>query len=44
MKKLITLLLFLSALQGYGQILLTNTTHTLEVVTTSASDVDYEIN
>jgi len=45
MKKLITLLLLILALQGYGQIVLTDDSpaHTLECVTTSTSGIDYRI-
>jgi hypothetical protein len=43
MKRLITILfLFLSAF-GFSQIVLTNTTHTLELTTTTTAGIDYEV-
>ena len=43
MKKLLLILLTLLSFTGYGQIVLTATTHTLEATTASGADVDYRI-
>ena len=43
MKKLLFLFLSLLSIAGYGQIVLTNTTHNLELTTTSTSGIDYRI-
>jgi hypothetical protein len=43
MKKILFLLLTFFYLVGYSQITLTNTTHTLELVTSSTSGIDYRI-
>lgn len=43
MKKLLLILLTLLSFAGYGQIVLTATTHTLEATTGSGADVDYRI-
>lgn len=43
MKKLLLILLTLLSFAGYGQIVLTATTHTLEATTASGADVDYRI-
>jgi len=43
MKKLFLVLLTLLSLSGYGQILLTNTTYTLEATTSSTSGIDYRV-
>ena len=43
MKKLLLILLTLLSFAGYGQIVLTNTTHILEATTASGADVDYRI-
>lgn len=43
MKKLIFILLTILSIAGYGQIVLTNTTHNLELTTTSTSGIDYRI-
>jgi len=44
MKKILLGLLLLLSVSSFGQILLTNTTHTIEAVTTTGGDIDYEIN
>lgn len=43
MKKLLLILLTLISFAGYGQIVLTATTHTLEATTATGADVDYRI-
>jgi hypothetical protein len=43
MKKLLLILLTLLSFAGYGQIVLTATTHTLEATTATGADVDYRI-
>jgi hypothetical protein len=43
MKKLFLVLLTLLSLASYGQILLTNTTYTLEATTSSTSGIDYRV-
>lgn len=43
MKKLLLILLTLLSFSGYGQVVLTNTTHTLEATTATGADVDYRI-
>lgn len=43
MKKILLILLTLLSFAGYGQIVLTATTHTLEATTATGADVDYRI-
>lgn len=43
MKKLLLILLTLLSFAGYGQIVLTNTTHILEATTATGADIDYRI-
>jgi len=43
MKKLLLIVLTLLSFAGFGQIVLTNTTHNFEVVTSSTSGIDYRI-
>lgn len=43
MKKLLLILLTLLSFTGYGQILLTNTTYTLEATTATGADIDYRV-
>ena len=43
MKKLLLILLTLLSFTGYGQIVLTATTHTLEATTSTGADIDYRI-
>jgi len=43
MKRILLILLTLISFAGYGQIVLTATTHTLEATTGSGADVDYRI-
>lgn len=43
MKKLLLVLLAFLSLASYGQILLTNTTYTLEATTSSTSGIDYRV-
>ncbi len=43
MKKIVLALLILISFKGYGQIVLTTTSHNFEVTTTSTSNIDYRV-